>query len=274
MTPSKSPYSIGWSSTLTARRLSAGSYEGPRGTAHDRSTPSISRRRSKWSCRAACLWTTNKRPVPEVAPPNGSGVVSVERFARSPARLSAVSSGDGVMPAFLSSASAQSSTTPLVHCPTILPGPGAAKLLLTSATHRYAGQTDQHRHDFIRPRLGSRAALFIRGIQGERLIQYAAQEVWLSAQTAVHLHQRERDLDPRRHRRRVGGRERSAGGAQRGRPQGAGRKGHGNDRDHRIRPAGQGRSRVSRPGLLPRPQQGRRPRLSVAGRGAPGNRPR
>src|SRR5204862_133334 len=42
MSPSKSPYSMGWSSTCTASRLSAGSRDGPLGTAHDFSTPSIS----------------------------------------------------------------------------------------------------------------------------------------------------------------------------------------------------------------------------------------
>src|SRR5438093_13602248 len=61
MTPSKSPYSSGWSSTWTARRLSAGLGDGPLGTAQDLSTPSISRHRSQWRRRAACMWTT-KRP--------------------------------------------------------------------------------------------------------------------------------------------------------------------------------------------------------------------
>lgn len=44
--PSKSAYDIGWSSVRTAMRLSAGSYDGPFGTAHDSSTPSSSRRKS------------------------------------------------------------------------------------------------------------------------------------------------------------------------------------------------------------------------------------
>src|SRR5213079_1689206 len=48
MSPSKSPYSMGWSSTWTARRLSAGSRDGPLGTAHDFNTPSISSPRPKW----------------------------------------------------------------------------------------------------------------------------------------------------------------------------------------------------------------------------------
>ncbi len=46
ITPSKSAYSSGWSSTWTASRFSAGSVEMPFGTAQDLSTPSISRRRS------------------------------------------------------------------------------------------------------------------------------------------------------------------------------------------------------------------------------------
>src|SRR5438105_3177538 len=85
MMPSKSPYSSGWSSTWTARRLSARLGEGPFGTAQDRSTPSISRRRSQWSRRAACIWTTNRPPAEEAvgaARAPGSGVWSRERFAR------------------------------------------------------------------------------------------------------------------------------------------------------------------------------------------------
>src|SRR6185503_10894775 len=88
MTPSKSPYSMGWSSTFTASRLSFMSYDGPLGTAHDRSTPPISRRRSKCKLRAACLWTTNRRPGTVETAPVGSGEVSGERFARYWERLS------------------------------------------------------------------------------------------------------------------------------------------------------------------------------------------
>ena len=46
ITPSKSAYSIGWSSTCTARLRVAGSRVGPLGTAQLASTPSTSRRRS------------------------------------------------------------------------------------------------------------------------------------------------------------------------------------------------------------------------------------
>src|SRR6266496_530607 len=99
MIPSKSPYSSGWSSTWTARRLSAGLGDGPLGTAQDLSTPSISRRRSQWRRRAACMWTT-KRPrgywaaraaaagaaggaeAAGAARAPGSGVRSSARFAR------------------------------------------------------------------------------------------------------------------------------------------------------------------------------------------------
>jgi hypothetical protein len=70
------------SSTLTASRLSFMSYDGPFGTAHDLSTPPISRRRSKWRLRAACLCTTNSRPGTGDSVPIGSGVVSGDRFAR------------------------------------------------------------------------------------------------------------------------------------------------------------------------------------------------
>ena len=49
MTPSNSAYSNGWGSTCMASRLSAGSGEGPFGTAQDSRTPSISSRRSQWS---------------------------------------------------------------------------------------------------------------------------------------------------------------------------------------------------------------------------------
>src|SRR5881409_973238 len=77
MIPSKSPYSSGWSSTWTASRLSARLGEGPFGTAHDVRTPFISRRRSQWSRRAACMCTT-KRP-----PGAGAGLrCAVERAFR------------------------------------------------------------------------------------------------------------------------------------------------------------------------------------------------
>src|SRR4029078_9786141 len=93
MTPSKSPYSMGWSSTFTASRLSFMSYDGPLGTAHDRTTPPISRRRSKGRLRAACLWTTNNRPGTADTAPVGSGEVSGERFARYWERLSSTTVG-------------------------------------------------------------------------------------------------------------------------------------------------------------------------------------
>jgi hypothetical protein len=46
MRPSNAKYSSGWSSTRTARRRTRGSSDGPRGTAHETSTPLISRRTS------------------------------------------------------------------------------------------------------------------------------------------------------------------------------------------------------------------------------------
>src|SRR5438094_31180 len=46
MTPSKVAYSSGWSSTAMASRLTAGSSDGPFGTAQERSTPFHSRRKS------------------------------------------------------------------------------------------------------------------------------------------------------------------------------------------------------------------------------------
>ncbi len=46
MTPSKSTYSSGWSSTRIAIRRAVGSRDGPRGTAQLTSTPPTSRRRS------------------------------------------------------------------------------------------------------------------------------------------------------------------------------------------------------------------------------------
>src|SRR5215831_1794550 len=64
------------------------SYDGPFGTAHERRTPSISRRRSKCKRRAACLWTTNRRPGAADTVPIGSGVVSGDRLARYALRLS------------------------------------------------------------------------------------------------------------------------------------------------------------------------------------------
>jgi uncharacterized protein (TIGR02453 family) len=46
--PSNSLWASSWSSTCTANRFAAGSMLGPRGTAHDRITPSTSSRTSKW----------------------------------------------------------------------------------------------------------------------------------------------------------------------------------------------------------------------------------
>ena len=46
ITPSKSKYSSGWSSTWTAIRRIDGSSVGPLGTAHEARTPSISSRKS------------------------------------------------------------------------------------------------------------------------------------------------------------------------------------------------------------------------------------
>src|SRR5207249_11714387 len=71
--------------TWTASRLSARLGEGPLGTAQDRSTPSISRCRSQWSRRAACMWTTNKPPADDAGDAGrapGSGVRSNDRLAR------------------------------------------------------------------------------------------------------------------------------------------------------------------------------------------------
>src|SRR5512142_36197 len=85
MIPSKSAYSIGWSSTSTAIRLSAGSYDGPFGTAQLRSVPPSSRRKSQWRRRAACFCTTNRRGASSGSPPgrpNGSGVRPGSRMRR------------------------------------------------------------------------------------------------------------------------------------------------------------------------------------------------
>src|SRR2546430_2732933 len=73
MIPSKSPYSMGWSSTCTARRLSAGSREGPLGTAHDFNTPSISSRRSKWRRGGAGGGAGEPRPGAGGGAPAGAG---------------------------------------------------------------------------------------------------------------------------------------------------------------------------------------------------------
>src|SRR4029450_6517375 len=81
MTPSKSAYSTGWSSTSTARRFSAGSGEGPWGTAHDFRTPPHSRRKSKCRRRAACFCTTKRCGRFSPPRPKGSGVESAERFS-------------------------------------------------------------------------------------------------------------------------------------------------------------------------------------------------
>src|SRR3954466_15543893 len=57
ITPSKSAYSTGWSSVCIAKRFSAGSGCGPRGTAQDLSTPSHS-----GADRSACAWRCASAP--------------------------------------------------------------------------------------------------------------------------------------------------------------------------------------------------------------------
>jgi hypothetical protein len=59
-TPSNSPADSSWSSTGTARRRTAGSSDGPFGTAQERSTSPAWMRRSKWSVVASCNCTTNR----------------------------------------------------------------------------------------------------------------------------------------------------------------------------------------------------------------------
>src|SRR5690242_6346284 len=83
ISPWNSRYSRGWSSVWTARWLRFGSGGIPRGTAHDSSTPSCSRRRSQCMLRAWCSWITNRPPgSPPSGPPAGSGVASKSRFWR------------------------------------------------------------------------------------------------------------------------------------------------------------------------------------------------
>src|SRR5437588_11910391 len=57
-----------------ARRLSAGSREGPLGTAQETRTPFISRRKSKWRWEARCFCTTKRKPGALETPSAGSGV--------------------------------------------------------------------------------------------------------------------------------------------------------------------------------------------------------
>ena len=96
-TPSNSPAASEWSSTGTASRRTRGSSDGPFGTAHERSVPSRSMRRSKCRVVASCSWTT-KRDGTDRTPsrygPNrsvrihaGSSAV-LEQERRSPSRRS------------------------------------------------------------------------------------------------------------------------------------------------------------------------------------------
>src|SRR5678816_2685309 len=85
MTASKSMYSLGWFSTLTASRLSSGSIDGGLGTAHEHRTPSISSRRSQWCRVALCSWQTKTPAFAAVGAgllPKGSGVPLADRLAR------------------------------------------------------------------------------------------------------------------------------------------------------------------------------------------------
>src|SRR6266550_5023614 len=60
ISPANLKYSSGWSSTWTARWFFFGSGGMPLGTAHETPTPSFSSRKSQWSRRAWCSWTTNR----------------------------------------------------------------------------------------------------------------------------------------------------------------------------------------------------------------------
>src|ERR1022692_3323511 len=87
MSPSKLPYSSGWSSVRTARWFVAGSSGIPLGSAHDTRTPSRSRRKSQCRARAWCSWMTNTgrsspRGPREPAVRIGSGVLAGSRLAR------------------------------------------------------------------------------------------------------------------------------------------------------------------------------------------------
>lgn len=83
MTPSNVRYSSGWSSVGTASRRSRGFSDGPRGTAHDFSTPPTSSRKSKCMRRAWWIWTTKQGAAPVRPPsPYGSAVASKCRLPR------------------------------------------------------------------------------------------------------------------------------------------------------------------------------------------------
>ena len=74
MSPSNSRYSSGWSSVCTASRFSSGCSGTPRGSAHDASVPSCSRRRSQCRRRAWCSCTTKRAAAAGgAAPPLGLG---------------------------------------------------------------------------------------------------------------------------------------------------------------------------------------------------------
>src|SRR5574341_2015509 len=159
MIPSKSPYSRGWSSTCTARRLSAGLREGPLGTAQDFKTPSISRRRSKCSRRAACWWTTNRPPALGAAtgPPKGSGVASSLRLARYALSASGFFGGR------------------------------FAAMGRASYHRLYERTCNWVRDPLVRAGFRAHQAVFLRRILRRHLVQLAAQEVRLPPESAVHL---------------------------------------------------------------------------------------
>src|SRR5256885_539806 len=170
MIPSKSRYSIGWSSTCTASRLSAGLRDGPLGTAHEFSTPSISSRRSKCRRVGACWGTMKRRPAPfsGASVPDGSGVRSGGRLARE--GLSASSEGGrvGVMVVVHGSPRRRAEALggePDPH------GPASAQvLILTLVGNRvhpsiewaYGRALDWLRDDFLRPRFRADQDVFGR----------------------------------------------------------------------------------------------------------------
>src|SRR6266487_2434749 len=280
MIPSKSPYSMGWSSTWTASRLSAGSRDGPLGTAHDFNTPSSSSRRSKWRRVAACWWTMKRRPGAAATDPEGSGVRSAERLAREV--LSASSGGGeaggvGGVGGF--------GFTVVVHCRPkarlvairaagagwTLPRAGSNILrpsLVRSPFHHrpYARAFHWFRHDFLRARLGPDQDVFGWRVVGRDLVQLAAQEGRGPSEAAIRLLEGRGEGRERGHDQGLRVRQGPLRSVHSRRVEGARGEGDGVDQHHGIRGYRHGGPDVHGQGLLHGTRQGWRPGVHAAGR--------
>ena len=229
MTPSKSAYSTGWSSTSTASRFSAGSGDGPCGTAQrlEHAVPLEPQVVVQPGGRSASAPRRDARPRPRSSVPNGSGVRSARALA----------------------AVLVEEAWPFLRARYHL-GPMAARSI-GSGTISFGLVS-------IPVKLFSASRVL-----GCHLLQHAARKCGGAAQAAVHLPQGQRRRAARRDGQGLRVRQGPVRHLHARRAQGAGGEVDAGDRDRRVRAHREGRSGLLRQGLLPRAGQGRGPRLRL-----------